>query len=348
MKKTISYMMAAASALFLLSCNREVIVSGSYGYLSLNAESDLSTDIIVKSSSEDMVFSVDINNGAGQTVAHFDDHRTINAENPVKLQVGTYEVTAYKGENLNAAFDNPYYEGKEKVKILPDKVQNVSLTCALANSMFSVEFTDDFATNFPEYKVSVTNGVGDKLVLTNSPEAGNPLEAGFTSKAYLAVTGTLSWELELKNVEGGIYKTSMSYDDVVAKSHYHIKFELGPEEDADGAVFVKVIVDSNLEEVHMKYYWTSITLPFLRLLSQTDSAQNQANICHSLSVIRRLRQSPYLLRTDSAISGFHTPTVFLLIWDSLNPLKSSEPTPLQNHSCLVSVSKLPRLFRPSQ
>ena len=249
MKKTISYMMAAASALFLLSCNREVIVSGSYGYLSLNAESDLSTDIIVKSSSEDMVFSVDINNGAGQTVAHFDDHRTINAENPVKLQVGTYEVTAYKGENLNAAFDNPYYEGKEKVKILPDKVQNVSLTCALANSMFSVEFTDDFATNFPEYKVSVTNGVGDKLVLTNSPEAGNPLEAGFTSKAYLAVTGTLSWELELKNVEGGIYKTSMSYDDVVAKSHYHIKFELGPEEDADGAVFVKVIVDSNLEEV---------------------------------------------------------------------------------------------------
>lgn len=242
-------MMAGISALTLLSCNREVIVPGSYGYLSLNAESDLSTDVIVKSSSEDMVFSVDINNGAGQTVAHSDDHRTITAENPVKLQIGTYEVIAYNGENLNAAFDSPYYEGKEKVKILPDKTQNVELVCSLANSMFSVEFTDDFAANFPEYHVSVTNGIGDNLVLSNKPQEGNELEAGFSSKAYFAVTGTLSWELSLKNKEGGIYKTSMSYNDVVAKSHYHLKFELGPEEDADGAVFVKVIVDSNLEEV---------------------------------------------------------------------------------------------------
>lgn len=242
-------MMAGISALTLLSCNREVIVPGSYGYLSLNAESDLSTDVIVKSSSEDIVFSVDINNGAGQTVAHSDDHRTITADNPVKLQIGTYEVIAYNGENLNAAFDSPYYEGKEKVKILPDKTQNVELVCSLANSMFSVEFTDDFATNFPEYHVSVTNGIGDNLVLSNNPQEGNELEAGFSSKAYFAVTGTLSWELSLKNKEGGIYKTSMSYNDVVAKSHYHLKFELGPEEDADGAVFVKVIVDSSLEEV---------------------------------------------------------------------------------------------------
>ena len=58
-------MMAALSASVLLSCNREVIMPGSYGFLSLNAESDLSTDIIVKSTGEDMVFAVDIRNRAG-------------------------------------------------------------------------------------------------------------------------------------------------------------------------------------------------------------------------------------------------------------------------------------------
>ena len=82
MKKAISYMMAGISALILVSRNREVIMPCSYGYLCLNAESDLSTDIIVKSTGEDMVFAVDIKNGAGQTVVHSDDHRTINSENP--------------------------------------------------------------------------------------------------------------------------------------------------------------------------------------------------------------------------------------------------------------------------
>ena len=241
--------MAGISALILVSCNREVIMPCSYGYLCLNAESDLSTDIIVKSTGEDMVFAVDIKNGAGQTVVHSDDHRTINSENPAKLPVGTYEITAYNGENLNAAFNNPYYEGKEKVKIMPDKVQNVEIVCALANTAFSVEFPEEFATYFPEYEVSVTNGTGDKLVLSNQPEAGNPLEEGFSAVAYFAVTGTLSWELTVKNQEGGIYRTSQVYEDVVAKSHYHLKFELGPEDDADGAAFIKVIVDSNMDEV---------------------------------------------------------------------------------------------------
>lgn len=242
-------MMVALSASVLLSCNREVIMPGSYGFLSLNAESDLSTDIIVKSTGEDMVFAVDIKNGAGQTVVHSDDHRTINSENPAKLPVGTYEITAYNGENLNAAFNNPYYEGKKKVKIMPDKVQNVEIVCALANTAFSVEFPEEFATYFPEYEVSVTNGRGDKLVLSNQPKAGNPLEKGFSAVAYFAVTGTLSWELTVKNQEGGIYRTSQVYEDVVAKSHYHLKFELGPEDDADGAAFIKVIVDSNMDEV---------------------------------------------------------------------------------------------------
>lgn len=249
MKKFLKYMMVALSASVLLSCNREVIMPGSYGFLSLDAESDLTTDVIVKSAAEEMIYAVDINNGSGQTVVHFDDHRTISADNPVKLQVGTYEVLAYNGEKVNAAFDSPYYEGKEKVKIMPDKTHKVSLVCSLANSAFSVEFPESFANDFSEYKVSVTNGVGDKLVLSNNPDTSNPLEAGFTSKAYFAVTGILSWELYLKNTDGGIYTSSASYDNVAAKSHYHLRFKLGEEEASDGALFVKVIVDSNMEEV---------------------------------------------------------------------------------------------------
>ena len=250
MKRRLSYlMMVVLSAGVLASCNEEVIQDNSYGYLGLRMENDTSTDVIFKSgSSDELVFAVDVRNGSGQTVASVDDHRTVTTDNPIKLQIGNYDVVASNGEDINAAFNNPYYKGTKNVRIYPDKINTVNLTCSLANTIFSVEFPSEFAENFDLYEVSVSNGTGSPLVLSNAPEPGNPLEAGFSDKAYFAVTGTLTWNLTLRNKEGGIYTTGLAINDVQARQHYHLKFRLAEDVTADGAFVIKVILDSRLDE----------------------------------------------------------------------------------------------------
>lgn len=250
MKRRLSYkMMVVLSAAVLASCNQEVIQDNSYGYLGLRMENDPSADVIVKAGAADeLVFAVDVRNASGQSVASVDDHRTVTTDNPIKLQIGYYDVVASNGENHNAAFDNPYYEGVKNVRIYPDKINTVNLTCTLANTIFSVEFPEEFAEHFDVYEVSATNGTGAPLTLSNAPQAGDPLEAGFDAEAYFAVTGTLTWNLYLKNVEGTEYRHTITYSDVKARQHYHLRFNLGEEESADGAFVVKVTLDSTMDE----------------------------------------------------------------------------------------------------
>ena len=250
MKRHISYLMVALTLLAVISCNRELIEPESYGYLCLNMDSDLDADVIVKSSAEeDMPFSVDVVNVVGQTVAHADDHRTITSESPLMVHTGTYEVVAYNGKKLNAAFNNPYYEGRTKIRVIPDQTVTADITCTLANTVFSVDFSDEFKNFFEIYQVSVTNGEGEPLVLSNSPLEGNPNEAGFDSEAYFAVTGTLSWELYLRNTDGGEYtQLKKTYSEVTAKEHYHLTFNLGAQDSEDGAFTVNVSLDSHMDE----------------------------------------------------------------------------------------------------
>jgi len=250
MKRRLSYvMMVVLSAGFLISCNEQLIQDESYGYLGIRMDSDLSEDVIVKSEvSAEQVFAVEVRNASGQTVASIADHRTVTNEDPIKLRIGNYDVVAMNGDNANAAFNNPYYEGTKTVRIYPEQINTVDLTCTLANSIFSVGFPADFAENFEIYEVSVTNGKGNALVLSNSPDASDPLEAGFDAKAYFAVTGTITWNLYLKNTDGAEYRYSATYSDVKAREHYHLTFELGDEDVADGAFIVKVTLDNNMDE----------------------------------------------------------------------------------------------------
>ena len=249
MKRRLSYLvMVVCSAALSVSCNQEVIQDNSYGYLGVSIDSDLSEEVLTKAGTDELVFSLDVLNASGDKVEGRDDHRTITEEDPIKLQIGNYTVTAKSGQNLNAAFDNPYYEGKSgSFKINPNRTTSVNLTCTLANTIVSVEFPGDFS-RFTDYEVAVTNGVGDKLVFSNKPAAGNRLEAALGAKAYFAVTGTLTWELYLRNTDGGEYRATKTYTDVKAKQHYHLKFAMGQDETADGGFVIKVGLEHSWDD----------------------------------------------------------------------------------------------------
>ncbi len=229
----------------LSSCNQELIQRNDRGYLSIGLDQDLTEDMVTRADGEDgLVFAIDVFDQSGEKVAGCDDHRT-TTENPIELKVGKYNVVARSGEKLNAAFDAPYYEGRTEtpVSIKPETTAKAELTCSIANTAFSVEFSDELKS-FTECRVTVTNGVGDVLVLTKNPDAGDRLEAGFDSKAYFDVTGTLTWELYLKNSDGGEYIAGDTISDVKGKQHYHLKFYLGEDASNDGALILKVALQN--------------------------------------------------------------------------------------------------------
>ncbi len=236
-------MMVMLSVLMFSSCNQELIQENGKGYLDISLDSDLSREFVTKADGE-LVFTVDVLNASGVSVANrvlavaTNGQETVSDQ--IELLVGRYTVEAECGENLNAAFDNPYYAGRsEGVRINPDRNTSVDITCTLANTMVSVAFPDDFS-QFTDYEVSVTNGIGEKLVFSNKPQAGNPLEAGFASKGYFAVTGTLTWELYLKNTDGGEFRATETYNNVKARQHYKLSFTLGKEDTSEGAFAIRV------------------------------------------------------------------------------------------------------------
>ncbi len=233
-------MTVVSSACIIASCNREVIQDNGFGYLGISLEQDLETDVVTKAGGDELVFAIDVLNSSGQIVESRDDYRS-TVENPIKLHLGRYDVVARSGHNLNAAFDNPYYEGRtaESVRIVPGRVKTVDLTCSLANTIVSAAFSDDFR-QFPEYEISVTNGVGEKLVFSNNPENGKANEAAFGTLAYFAVTGTLTYEILIRNTDGGVWTQTATIPDVKAKQHYHLALSLGDSSVADGAVVIKI------------------------------------------------------------------------------------------------------------
>ena len=61
----------------------------------------------------------------------------------LKLGVGSYEVTAYYGEDVVLGKDAPYYEGVATVEIEEDKSTSATIPCRVANALVSVVFGRD-------------------------------------------------------------------------------------------------------------------------------------------------------------------------------------------------------------
>ena len=246
-RRLINIFAVILSAYVVMSCNQELIQDNAYGYLDVCIENDISESVTVKSADEP-VFKLDVLDMSGKVVKSVEDHRTVTSENPVQLSRGEYVLEAQSGEDVNAAFENPYYKGRsDSFTITPGKTTSVNLECSLLNTVVTVEFPDDFSS-FAEYEVAVTNGAGDNLVFSNKPQSGNELEAGFDAKAYFAVTGRIILNVHLKNQSGYTYDDTRIYTGVKANQHYHFKFSKSEAEEGAGGFVLKVELDRSWED----------------------------------------------------------------------------------------------------
>lgn len=226
--------------LSLFACERVDVEVKQTGYLDISLQQDLTEYLVFKSEdAQETIFAVTIYDSDNNVVAAYDDHREIAGE-PLELPVGTYKITASSVQNGAAAFDSPFYFGEQETVIRSNTMSDVTLTAYLANVKVTATFSDAIRSQFEEYILTVTNGEGT-LIYSNVDDT-------IDNVGYFSATGTLTWTLALRNIEGEEYEVlTDTYEDVLPRQHYNLQFDL-QDEDAFGGSSLKVGVDDSTKD----------------------------------------------------------------------------------------------------
>lgn len=114
----------------------------------------------------------------------------------IELEAGAYSVEVSKGTKTAAAFNSPYFSGKQDFTIVKDMTTPVEVTASMENSRVTVDFSDDFLETYEDYTLSfMTN----KMTLPLVYEKGEYRPMYFQADA----SGTkLTIGMELVNVYG--------------------------------------------------------------------------------------------------------------------------------------------------
>lgn len=233
---------ALMAVIAAISCSRQdelVPGNGGEGFLRLSISHDFGV-VEVKAPEEDPVFKVVVTDyETGVVVKTVEDHHTLVNE-PISLAEGRYIVDAVNGEDVEAAFDAPYYKGSDTVDIVAGKNVYSDIVCTLANVKATVTVSDNVRLNFTEYSVTVSNG----------NEGGSLVYEGETlsSEGYFKCTGTLTWTIDLVNTDGERFTQSGDVSGVEPRDHYTFNFDVEGGSSAGGGLALKVTVDGTLND----------------------------------------------------------------------------------------------------
>ena len=254
--KNIKFILIILVGLILASCSQREKGADAYGYLTVDLQNDIESDIVVKSEAdqedeEEIIYSLTVLDADENIDFQIDDHREISAENPIELLIGKYTVKANNGAS-GAGFNNPQWGGENSVRIWAEKSASVDITCTMLKVMFSVSFPEDdeFKSKFPSYSLSIRAGESedaDVLVFSNSPKEG---EGTFSDVAYFEVPSDrkIIYTLYVTNADGMQYSSAGQVEQVSAAEHYHFEFTLGEKEEINGALVMNITVDGEFKE----------------------------------------------------------------------------------------------------
>lgn len=204
---------------FLCSCQSELDESAKgYGYLQL-ASVDVNKTMTRADVTATEQISIDVYDEEGTNVKHADKWQDINTENGLLLPAGkTYTVKAYSYDRDKDAqgFDaKPYYAGEKDVTIKANQATYAEITCKLAQSKVSVEYTDKFKSIFTEpFTCYVTGNSGTNIEFKD----------GETRAAYVKAEQPLSIKLDFGNNKVFTQQITASAE---AAHLYKVKLEAG-------------------------------------------------------------------------------------------------------------------------
>lgn len=114
----------------------------------------------------------------------------------IELEAGAYSVEVSKGTKTAAAFNSPYFSGKQDFTIVKDMTTPVEVTASMENSRVTVDFSDDFLETYKDYTLSFKT---NKMTLPLVYEKGEYRPMYFQADAS---STKLAIGMELVNVYG--------------------------------------------------------------------------------------------------------------------------------------------------
>lgn len=173
-----------ASVAGLFSCDSDRLNGGgSVGKLSLNLAADTANIKGGTLSTKAGNVLADFEDVDNYTVRIFQGSDTLKSalykDFPSELEIsqGAYTLLASKGENLPAAFDNPYFEGSMDFVIKKDMKTPLEVTCTMANARVYAEYSEDFLKAYSDYSVSLkTPFMDDVFTITKGETRGAYLQ----------------------------------------------------------------------------------------------------------------------------------------------------------------------------
>ena len=230
------------AVLAAISCSRKDDyrpAAGGEGFLELNLSYDFGVTA-VKAVDEDPVFRIVVTDlKTGVVVKTVEDHHTL-AGNPLSLTEGSYSVEAMNGEDVEAAFDAPYYKGADTVDVVAGETAYCDIVCTMANVKVTVSMSENIPLNFQSYQVTVSNGMeGASLIYGGETLA---------SEGYFRCTEKLEWTIDLVNNDGESFSQSGEITGVQPRDYYNLNFDIKGSTTVGGGLTLTVTVDGTLND----------------------------------------------------------------------------------------------------
>lgn len=204
--------------------NTDAELSGDAGLLDLELVAEKEAEVsdtklpdLTGSTLEADSFTVSVYNSDGSLVKIYPNYEEMKEEGGVLLSPGVYTMLAEWGENVKAAFDKPYYAGRDTFEIVTQEVLKVQTICTLNNKKVTFRYSDNFTANFgSDFVIVLDNGLG---VLS--------LDKDESRSAYLQNTGTLRFTVYATNRQGDqlVYNYDMSKNEDI-NQHNNILIDL--------------------------------------------------------------------------------------------------------------------------
>lgn len=160
-------LMSSAIGLGLSSCVSEELFSGLEG--KENGSMSINVDMLRPSSTraiDTKDFPVKITSIKDNKVVKTYD-KASEVPNTITLPVGYYYAEAHTPGELQKIMTTPYYKGRDDFEILQGINTKSTVTCKMANGSFKVKYSDEFASAFATWTISIDDGTESVIQFTN-------------------------------------------------------------------------------------------------------------------------------------------------------------------------------------
>lgn len=221
----------------IASCSNNDFVQDSKGQGKIQL--DLDVDHTVASRANDIQVTVDdlkirMTDEEGKYIEY---NSVANFEAAEGFALGNYTLEAFYGDADDDGFDKPYVYGSTSVTVRLDETTHATLTAALANSMFKVNYGDAVKAYLPYYAIEFASPSGNNI----------DYEADQTDPVYVK-SGTVDIYFRFTKPNGVTGRSSVAKIEASPKTCYTLNVDMNNGE-VGSAEIINVTFNDDLETV---------------------------------------------------------------------------------------------------